>query len=437
MKLNFAQTLFKIGFVNDLPFFSFNPTNPNESYGMDGKLFKTLSNHFNFTIQYVACQSFGIQNILGNWSGIVGKIIEEEIDFGVGGVVMNHERILVIPFLDTYWMDRLAFAIRKQQPHLDFDILLRPFELDVWLCLLATFLLFFIFDNLMNRLFPPKSSLPTGHQIDSLDNLCWIDFCLLCRQPYPWLARLRLSTKICTIIFIFSISVLSNNYGGGLCSLLAVPASVSIDNIDKLADACRSHRIIPLSLDAGYFQKMKDTNIYSFREISQTIQSAKNREEAIMKILNNSGSEQQQYAFLYPRERLRFSQLRAGKDLLYVSPDTEEASFFPLHISIPTRPTFKYRKEFSRIIQQIQFAGLLKRWRNLEIIRITLKKTNQNTLEPESDSLTENKIKVIKKFNLQNLQSIFYVYFIWMSIAVISLIMEISVRYLSIFMILS
>ena len=68
-----------------------------------------------------------------------------------------------------------------------------------------------------------------------------------------------------------------------------------------------------------------------------------------MKILNNSGSEQQQYAFLYPRERLRFSQLRAGKDLLYVSPDTEEASFFPLHISIPTRPTFKYRKEFSRM----------------------------------------------------------------------------------------
>lgn len=82
----------------------------------------------------------------------------------------------------------------------------------------------------------------------------------------------------------------------------------------------------------------------------------------------------------------------------------------------------------------MQFAGLLKRWRNLEIIRITLKKTHQNSLEtmsdlePESDSLTENKIKVIKKFNLQNLQSIFYVYFIWMSIAVISLIMEISVH---------
>ena len=65
-----------------------------------------------------------------------------------------------------------------------------------------------------------------------------------------------------------------------------------------------------------------------------------------MKILKN---EQQQYAFLYPRERLRFSQLRAGKDLLYVSPDTEDASFLLMHVSIPTQPTFKYRREFSRM----------------------------------------------------------------------------------------
>ena len=154
----------------------------------------------------------------------------------------------------------MAFVIRPQQPYLAFDILLRPFELDVWLCLLATFLLFFIFDQLKNRLFSPKSSVSIGQQIDSLDNLCWINFCLLYRQPYPWLTRLRLSAKICAISFIFSISVLSNNYGGGLCSLLALPASSSIDNLDKLADACRSNHIIPLALDGGFFQKMKVFN---------------------------------------------------------------------------------------------------------------------------------------------------------------------------------
>nr|XP_027199916.1 probable glutamate receptor [Dermatophagoides pteronyssinus] len=353
MKLNLEQKLFKIGFMNvfylielELPFFAINPINPNESYGIDGKLFKTLSNYFNFSIQYVAGENFGIQSGPGNFSGVLGKILEEELDFGVGGFVISYERMLFIPFLETYWMDRLAFVIRPQQPYLAFDILLRPFELDVWLCLLATFLLFFIFDQLKNRLFSPKSSVSIGQQIDSLDNLCWINFCLLYRQPYPWLTRLRLSAKICAISFIFSISVLSNNYGGGLCSLLALPASSSIDNLDKLADACRSNHIIPLALNGGFFQKMKGTNIYSFREISRTVQPTKNMEEAIMKILKN---EQQQYAFLYPRERLRFSQLRAGKDLLYVSPDTEDASFLLMHVSIPTQPTFKYRREFSRM----------------------------------------------------------------------------------------
>ncbi|OTF73837.1 hypothetical protein BLA29_007415 [Euroglyphus maynei] len=262
---------------------------------------------------------------------------------------MNFERILFIPFLNTYWLDRLAFAIRPQQTHVDFDILLRPFHRDVWLCLLATFLLFFIFDYLMNCLFSSESSSSNGYQIYSSNNLCWIDFCLLCRQPYPLLTRLRLSTKICTIIFIFSISALSNNYGGGLCSLLAVPTSLAIDNLNKLADACRANRIIPMSLDPGYFRKLKDTNIYSLREISRTIQSTKNREEAIQKILNHSSDEQPQYAFLYPRERLRFSQLKVGLDSLYVSPDSEVASFFPLHISIPIQPTFKYRREFSQM----------------------------------------------------------------------------------------
>lgn len=180
---------------------------------------------------------------------------------------MYYERTLFISFLDTYWMDRLAFAVRPQQTHVYFDILLRPFDNDVWFYLLATFLLFFIFDYVMIRFFPPESPFSTDRQIYSSANLYWIDFCLLCRQPYPWLSRLKLSTKICTIIFAFSIFILSNYYGGGLCSLLTIPASVSIDNVNKLADACRSNRIIPLSLDVNYFKKMEvylfESNFYS------------------------------------------------------------------------------------------------------------------------------------------------------------------------------
>ena len=63
--------------VKELPFFAINPINPNESYGIDGKLFKTLSNYFNFSIQYVAGENFGIQSGPGNFSGVLGKILEE------------------------------------------------------------------------------------------------------------------------------------------------------------------------------------------------------------------------------------------------------------------------------------------------------------------------------------------------------------------------
>ena len=62
-----------------------------------------------------------------------------------------------------------------------------------------------------------------------------------------------------------------------------------------------------------------------------------------------------------------------------------------------------------------------------------MEKTNQNALETisyleqKSDSFTEEDVTFSEKFNMQNLQSIFCIYFIWISIAVSSLIMEISV----------
>lgn len=127
---------------------------------------------------------------------------------------------------------------------IEFDILMKPFDSLVWLCLMITFALFILLNYL-------KDTIKCDELINNSanyhnGNLAWIGLCILLKQRYPLLGSMKISTKICIVIWLLAAIILIDVYGSYLCSFLAIPNDQALDNLEKLVAACENDEIIAL-----------------------------------------------------------------------------------------------------------------------------------------------------------------------------------------------
>lgn len=154
-------------------------------------------------------------------------------------MAVAYGRFLVIKYLYPFQVDQFTFITRIPRDLIGFNILIKPFSLPVWLCIFISYFCFIVLDqNKMNRLLKRTEF--------NNESLFWICIGILFCQPHLHLSSARISTKTIVLVWLLSVTILSNFYSGHLSSMLAIPSRSPLDTVEKLMRACISKEIIPL-----------------------------------------------------------------------------------------------------------------------------------------------------------------------------------------------
>ena len=315
-------------------------------------MMETLAKKFNFTINY---QSFR----QSTWSYLYDNLTNEEIDFVIGGTVMTTERLEKVHYLYPHLYDKFTFATSPSianLDHFDLNILIRPMDSSVWL-LLAITLIILLFVGRLFQSIQPSIQFNNHHQNirQDLFNICIHH---LFRQSVPLLRLANRPIKICSMFWSFTaVIILANNYTGSLCSMLALPSHYSMDTTIKLAKQCRNHHIITLGIaNSRPYQSLIESKVEEIQLIGQRMQFIRNYASAIKIIIEQSrrqktlSSNGPSYVFISTRLRLLFKMIYAGKNLVFLPPNTETAALLPLYVAIAITKSFAHRKQFDRML---------------------------------------------------------------------------------------
>uniref|UniRef100_A0A6P6Y957 Glutamate receptor ionotropic, kainate 5-like n=1 Tax=Dermatophagoides pteronyssinus TaxID=6956 RepID=A0A6P6Y957_DERPT len=356
MKSLILNRTLTIAYTNTLPY---SKIDNNHQAGIEYELLKTLSEIFQFKMIFIDCKDdYGIRQPNGNWTGIMGKIFNNEANIGIGGIVVTFNRISAIKFLYPHWLDSLTFGTTIPHNHVPLDIYFQPFTPIVWLCLFISLILFPV--------------LNLYHQYEQNNNyafnLLWINLSLLLRQPYYSRIRLTLSQKMTIITWMLSLIILTNIYSSYLCARFAIKNYNVIDTCDKLADACDNNEIIPLLEEKTVvFSLFKtDSSIRTIRSVAHKLRGISHRSEGEQLITVQTHKEQ--YALVSSFERIQTSQLLFGSESFYLPPASSESSFFPLLVGFPIQLPDDLIQPFEIWIMRITSSGLMECWKN----RITM-----------------------------------------------------------------
>lgn len=98
--------------------------------------------HFQYNISLSPDGRVGNLNDDGSWNGMVRELMNKRADIGLGAVSVMAERENVIDFTVPYY-ELVGIAIMMHIPHVDADYFrfLSVMEPEVWLCILASYLL--------------------------------------------------------------------------------------------------------------------------------------------------------------------------------------------------------------------------------------------------------------------------------------------------------
>lgn len=165
--------------------------------------------------------------------------------------MMTYERYNHFKFLYPYTVDRLTFATIFPENQINFDLLIRPFSKEIWLCLWLSLSLFLIFQEFKiyfnNSLLMKNTGKKSLNHHHHRANIFYIAIRLLLKQQYQQLRWMKKLEKFCLIIWCMAIIVLHILYGTFLFSTLTIPTKMVIDTVDKLAEECGQNKIIILT----------------------------------------------------------------------------------------------------------------------------------------------------------------------------------------------
>ncbi|CAM6054921.1 unnamed protein product [Sphagnum tenellum] len=74
------------------------------------------------------------------WSGVIGKVMNQTSQMGIGDIAINEKRHNVVEFLRLLYPIDTYFVTVKPRPYLSYWNMLRPFTSSVWICILTSLL---------------------------------------------------------------------------------------------------------------------------------------------------------------------------------------------------------------------------------------------------------------------------------------------------------
>nr|XP_053632772.1 probable glutamate receptor [Cherax quadricarinatus] len=178
-----------------------------------------LSEGVNFSYLYVRPpdSSWGIKREDGTWSGMVGMVVSQEVDFAVGPFGISELRAEVVDFTEAIFIDYWRILGARGRPEVDPWGFLFPLTPVVWAAILVALLVLPAGVLFMASHFPLKTDNQNNMLPDTSSYLrVLLQQDMLQPSPGTWWERVVL------VVWAMVTFVLTRSYSGNLMALLAV-----------------------------------------------------------------------------------------------------------------------------------------------------------------------------------------------------------------------
>ncbi|XP_069995848.1 glutamate receptor ionotropic, kainate 1-like [Penaeus vannamei] len=338
-----------------------------------GNLLKIFSILYNFDYELVKPPDglWGARQNNGSWSGMMGMVHREEVEFAVGPFTITPERETVCDFSWPVHSDNLALIMVRPGLQNDVSGFLKPFSWVVWLLVLLSVVgvgaAMFAIERGEEKVF-------TFSEKNLLRKVTQWVLQTLTQESAEWLPR-KDGGRLLVTTWLLASLVFMSSYSGILTAMLTVPR-VTIP-IDSLADLVAQDDL-PWRLEAG--SMMPKFLMESGDPVRQKV------------VTHSSGTFPDCWAARQAIARGEFAALcdetsmrksmswdfsTTGKCHLYIA---SQKVFTNAMMAMAFKTNSTYLPNINKVIRKVKESGLLERWMASQITN-----TSQCLRPPSSD----------------------------------------------------
>ncbi|XP_042205542.1 probable glutamate receptor [Homarus americanus] len=229
--------------------------------GIMFNLLVALSRTMNFTYEVRRPEDglWGVGFPNGSWSGMLGMVKRGEVDFALGPFAFNWERYhYACQFSQPIFIDYESVFMRRPRLETDLFAFVRPFQWQVWLCLLASLILTWLilvvflylspYERLMTTTQRQEGGVQTRRKYSNKSHVMWLTR-TLASQSNPWLPESD-SRRVMTASWLLSCLIFVSVFSGTLTAMLSVPlVRLPIDSTEDLVN----QQEVPWAIESGSF----------------------------------------------------------------------------------------------------------------------------------------------------------------------------------------
>ncbi|XP_050688350.1 probable glutamate receptor [Eriocheir sinensis] len=183
--------------------------------GPMGQLMDSLAQSLNFTYSVVQKDGYwGAPQTDGSWNGMIGSVVRQEADIGLGPFGMSNSRSQVVDFTIPVFLEMLHVLVSRPMPKPDPWGFVAPFTWHVWAAILTSFVCMVAISVTVWNL------LGFGEHASSWSH-AWAFYSIIISQSLPWVPA-GITMRLPVGVWMLLALVMIRSYSGALTSLLAV-----------------------------------------------------------------------------------------------------------------------------------------------------------------------------------------------------------------------
>ncbi|XP_069164789.1 probable glutamate receptor [Procambarus clarkii] len=354
----------------DWPFFGLKPLpggGVQPDSGIDIQIMNTLGQFLNFTYRVVspADGQWGGPLPDGSVSGLIGQVARRESHLAICELTITANRETVVDFTTPYYLETVTLVSRAPAEKSRAFAVFSTFTTEVWVCILASTVAVGPLVSVVGRVValyterPPHRQLPeySFHVFRSLvsqGNLL---------RPSNWPHRLLF---FCWYLFCFYIYAL---YSGTLTAVLASPTyEKPIDGLVDLPKAAAEGYTIGTTSDSSLEFIFKEATEGIYKQVWQLF-NHKDRSKSFFRSPEQGFAKILVEKIVVVNAQLN-SEVRAaqhGRESYHMARNT----FYPQAYGIACNKGSPFLPKFNQMLRRITEAGLIMRWKEQEISKIS------------------------------------------------------------------
>ncbi|XP_077981295.1 glutamate receptor 2-like [Glandiceps talaboti] len=264
---------------------------------------------FHYELSLVPDAKYGSEHAEGNWTGMIGQLVNGEVDMAAAPLTITYRREQVVDFSKPFMNAGLRALLKKptSERHGDLFAFLLPFSAGVWICIFVAFVLVGALLFFLSRLSPyewralskrDEVTRAEGQTFNCLNSF-WFAFSTLTLQGYHNSPR-SIATRLLSGFWFFFVIVILFAYLANLASFLTMTRMTAppIRNLNDLSGQTKiKYGIIPDTSTQAFFQHSKYDvfeKMWSFMEANGPRVFVDSYNEGTSKVASSDGA----YAFI-------------------------------------------------------------------------------------------------------------------------------------------